>query len=228
LPLPVARMRPAALAPLAAALVLAVLALPRAGAALEAVYAGSVGEFVGTDVYGTPAETARAAGILEAVDDRFGDARARVRAGTLRSFLAYAVAPAGDRGQLTRAAADLASGLARAPAVDPMAWAALAQARLGLGDRAAAARALAMSMRLAVYEPRLALWRAELGVALIDRLDPEPRRQWMRQVQIAWPIAQPGLLALARRDPAAQALLTLALASQPQMLRQFQMALSGR
>ena len=221
-------LRPAVAVPLALAMVLAVLAVPHTGAAIEALYAGDIGEFVGKDVYGTPEKAVRAAGILETVDARYGDARARVRAGTLRAFLAYAIAPTGDRGQLMQAAADLSSGLARAPAIDPMAWAALAQARLGLGDRTAAARALGASMRLADYEPRLALWRSELGVAVNDRLDARQRQMWMHQVLIAWPIAATELLALARRDPAAQALLTLALASQPQMLRQFEAALSGR
>ena len=222
-----ARLRPAVLLPLAAALLLAVLAVPRTGAAIAALDAGDVGEFVGTEVYGTPAQTLRAAAVLETADGRFGDARARVRAGILRAFLAYAVAPAGDRRQLLGAAADLDAGLSRTPAVDPMAWAALAQTRLGLGEQMAAARALAMSIRLAPYEPRLALWRAQLGIAVIDKLDAAQRAAWMRQVQVAWPISQPALLALARRDPAAQALITLALAAQPTMLREFEAASSG-
>jgi hypothetical protein len=223
-----ARLSPAVVLPLAAALVLAILAGPQTGAAIEALYAGDVGEFVGADVNGTPEQASRAAGILEAVDEHFGDAWARLRAGTLRVFLAYVVAPAADRRQLDRAAADLSSGLARAPALDAITWAALAQARLGLGDRSAAARALVVSMRLAPHEPRLGLWRAELGVAVNDQLDARQRQMWMRQVQLAWRVSQSAVLAVARRDPAAQALLTLAFASQPQMLREFEAALAER
>lgn len=208
------------------ALTLVALAIPRTGAAIAELGAGDVGNFIGTDVYGTPGQASRAAAILEAADRRFGDAWARVRAGNLRVFLAYVIAPTGDRGQLAHAAADLSSGLARAPAIDAMAWAALAQARLGLGDPAAA-RALGMSLRLAEYEPRLALWRSQLGVALFDRLDARQRQLWASQVLTAWQFSRPGLLALARRDPAAQALLTLAFAPQPELLRQYETALTA-
>jgi hypothetical protein len=214
--------------PLGLALVLLALAIPRTAAAIAELYAGDVGEFIGKDVVGSPAQVAQAAAVLQAADRRFGDAWARVRAGKLLVDLAYVVSPGGDRRLLGYAAADLASGLARAPAADAAAWTALAHARLGLGDPAAAARALGMSLRLDEYDPLLALWRTQLGCDLMARLDAAQRRQWAQQVLIAWQVARPGLVALAQRDPSAQALLSLALAAQPELLQQFEAALNGQ
>jgi hypothetical protein len=203
------------------------LAVPQTGAALSEWRAGDIGDFAARGAHGTPQAARTAIPLLEAADDRFGDPWARVRAGTLRLFLAYTIPqPAGAAAELRRAVNELAQALGRAPAADPVSWTALAQGWTALGDQAAARRALDMSLRLAGYEPRLALWRSEIGLALMSELDNGERLEWARQARIAWDYSRPAVLGLARQSPAAMALLTEALAADPKMLIEFEKALA--
>lgn len=215
-------------AAIAAALSLSLfgLAIPQTGAAFQSLYAGDIGDFAGAAGHASPSEALAAARRLEAVDGRFDDSWARLRAASLRLFLAYGGSGPPDRARLQRAVAELTEALARAPAADPVSWAALAQGRLALGERDAARRALHISMRLSSYDPRLSLWRTELGLPMIAALDPGDRQLWALQARLAWRAARSAMVALARRDPAAMALLSEALGPDPRLLRDFEEALA--
>ena len=203
---------------------LLVLAVPQMADAIARLYAGSV---VAAGERPSDVEMANAsAALLELTDQWLGDPYARNQAGTLHMFLAFAAGPdrEPDAGQLAHAIDDLVSGIRRAPA-DAVAWTAFAQGQLARGDKENARRALRTSLLLASYEPRLAVWRAKLGLQILDRLDPEEFGFWSEQVLVAWDHSRAALLALARR-PLYAIGLRAGLAADPRRLYFFDRVLS--
>jgi hypothetical protein len=203
------------------------LGIPQAAGAIVRLYCG--GDAITSAPLAEPAGTRAVAAILDRTDERLGDPQARLSAGIARVFVAFA-AGAGqrlDREELARAITDLVDGLTRAPA-NAVAWAALAHAQLALGDEEKARQAFRMSLLLASYEPRLALWRSEIGLELLDKLDDGERCLWSQQVRIAWDHSWDGsraeLLALARKPIFAMGL-RAGLASDPRRLSNFEQVL---
>jgi hypothetical protein len=139
--------------------------------------------------------------LLEEADTWLDDPRARIRAGLLQLDLAYRAGP-DELGhlQITRAVADLADGLARAPA-NGRAWMMLGFARLAAGDRDGARGALRASLLVADFDPALVIDRCKLGFALWPELDASERHMMREQVRDAWTYHPRGLVALARRPP---------------------------
>lgn len=133
---------------------------------------------------------------LESLDEEFGDPQARLNAGLLRLRLAVRTDAPLDRDMARAAIDDLRQGLARAPAA-PLAWTALAHAELALADRAAARKALGLSLATAPYDPALTLSRCLVGLALWDDLSEDERQQIRPQVAEAWSAQPAGLLDLA-------------------------------
>jgi len=92
----------------------------------------------------------------------------------------------------------------------PIAWAALAKARLQLSDPRGAAGALKASILLGPYERPLALYRGRLGVSLWRVLDDEERDFVALELRLAWETDRPGLRALARNGGAVPVMLAYA------------------
>jgi hypothetical protein len=131
-------------------------------------------------------------------------------------------------GQLVWAGIDsLRGGLASAPA-NPFAWTRLALAETKIaGPSTGAARALAMALGTAPYEPRLIFVRLELGFTLWSRLAPEHRARVLEQVRFAWRDDPERLVELALAKDAA-GLVRAGLVRVPGARRKFERMLRAR
>jgi hypothetical protein len=212
--------------PAALAVALLALGLPQTADSALRLYAGWADDMTGTEGPPAPAAARESASLLERLDGRLADPRARIRAGILRLRLALApdAAEATRRAALAGAVGDLTDGLARAPG-DAFAWAALAEALLSSGYGARAARALRASMLLAGYAPGLSLLRSALGLRLFLLLSEEDRGLWADQVRLAWDKHPAGLLALAR-EAGQDVAIGAALAADPARRAAFEKALA--
>lgn len=165
--------------------------------------------------------------LLDLADGWFGDPEARIEAGLDQLTAARLLGGQGqsNRAQVEAAAADLSSGLSRAPAA-PRAWLALGDARLALGDQSGAAAALRASILFGSYELALVLQRAELGLDLWPILSSDDKRSVAQQMRLAWERDPRGLVALVRLRQQAFPVM-IALAQNPDQLSSFMRALSA-
>jgi hypothetical protein len=126
------------------------------------------------------------------------------------------------------AATLLEQGLATTPA-NSFAWARLAYARTVLnGAGPAAVDAWRMSVLTAPAEPRLAVWRTRLGIALLAHLREGDRDLLDRQIRFAWRFDPERLADFAKSGgPDTIRLIRVALLDEPDALPKFDAAIGG-
>lgn len=185
----------------------------------EATAPASIGSAAG----GGPA--AKGVAALEAVDARFNDPSARIRAGLLQYRLSYTLRKGGlpDQSRLVQAASDLGEGLARAPA-DARAWTTLAQCRFVLGDIPGGRLALRTALWLGPNDSSLLLWRSQIGLAVWALLDDEERELVSTQIRLAWQREPDDLVAVAK-SRGMSAIIASTLSVDPEQKSAFEAAL---
>jgi hypothetical protein len=209
-----ARQRSRRIAPLAGLLSLIILglALPRLVGEVMVLEARQVVLDLRTDLdsAGEPARLLDAAAAIEAAGSLTGDGRLVADQGLLLMQTAVRAADAETRRRLLLAAASASeTGLRLAPAY-PAAWTRLAFIRRELGDPAAAATALRMSMLTGAVMPQVMTSRLALGLELRPWFDPEGLRLLARQVRLVQEI-RPDSLAGLSRSPTTDAFITATL-----------------
>ena len=211
---------------LPAALVLGLLALgiPQTGDSILWVMTGDTPDQPGMASPSSVDAAARNAALLERADNWFGDPKALIRAGILRTRIATTspdgTTPTVSTPELDRAISDLTDGLTRAPA-NAIGWAALAEASLDAGDRTRARMELSTSLLLDEYDPELSLWRTALGLSLWNDLNIDERRMWNDQVTMAWRKNREDLIALAHQNSIYALLIRIPLLSDRTQLSEF-------
>lgn len=194
-------------------LVLLCLALPRLAGEAMVVEARQHVLALRTD----PAATGGTAALLSSASaiDRAGpltgDGRLIADGGLLLLRAALLATDAAERQRLLRAAAAASEAGLREGPVHPAAWTRLAFIRRELGEPAAAAAALRLSMLTGAVMPQVMADRLALGLDLLPYLDPEGLALLQRQIRLVNGIRPESLPALARRSPFAQAFITVTL-----------------